>query len=54
MERPVVATDAHYDSDTSAIYRNIIMAGQGYKDAENGQGALSEDHRRDDGGICIS
>ncbi len=39
MERPVVATtDAHYDSDTSAIYRNIIMAGQGYKDAENGQG----------------
>lgn len=39
MERPVVATtDAHYDRDTSAIYRNIIMAGQGYKDAENGQG----------------
>lgn len=39
MGRPVVATtDAHYDSATSAIYRNIIMAGQGYKDAENGQG----------------
>ena len=39
MGKPVVATtDAHYDRDTSAIYRNIIMAGQGYKDAENGQG----------------
>lgn len=39
LGKPVVATtDAHYDSDTSAIYRNIIMAGQGYKDAESGQG----------------
>lgn len=39
LGKPVVATtDAHYDSPTSAIYRNIIMAGQGYKDAENGQG----------------
>lgn len=39
LGKPVVATtDAHYDKDTSAIYRNIIMAGQGYKDAENGQG----------------
>ena len=39
MGKPVVATtDAHYDRDTSAIYRNIIMAGQGYKDAESGQG----------------
>jgi len=39
MGKPVVATtDAHYDSPTSAIYRNIIMAGQGYKDAESGEG----------------
>ncbi len=39
LGKPVVATtDAHYDSATSAIYRNIIMAGQGFKDAENGQG----------------
>ena len=39
MGKPVVATtEAHYDRDTSAIYRNIIMAGQGYKDAESGQG----------------
>lgn len=39
LNKPVVATtDAHYDQATSAIYRNIIMAGQGYKDAENGQG----------------
>ena len=39
LGKPVVATtDAHYDQDTSAIYRNIIMAGQGYKDAESGQG----------------
>lgn len=39
LAKPVVATtDAHYDQATSAIYRNIIMAGQGYKDAENGQG----------------
>ncbi|MGF6376214.1 DNA polymerase-3 subunit alpha (Gram-positive type) [Clostridiales Family XIII bacterium PM5-7] len=34
----VATTDAHYDEPESAIYRNIIMAGQGYKDAENGQG----------------
>lgn len=39
LGKPVVATtDAHYDSPTSAIYRNIIMAGQGFKDAENGEG----------------
>lgn len=39
LGKPVVATtDAHYDQATSAIYRNIIMAGQGYKDAESGQG----------------
>ncbi len=39
LGKPVVATtDAHYDSPTSAIYRNIIMAGQGFKDAESGQG----------------
>ena len=30
--------DAHYDEPESAIFRNIIMAGMGYKDAENGQG----------------
>lgn len=39
LGKPVVATtDAHYDEPDSAIYRNILMAGQGYKDAENGQG----------------
>ena len=39
LNKPVVATtDAHYDEPESAIYRNILMAGQGYKDAENGQG----------------
>ncbi len=39
MGKPVVATtDAHYDEPTSAIYRNILMAGMGYKDAEQGQG----------------
>ena len=39
LGKPVVATtDAHYDKPESAIYRNILMAGQGYKDAENGQG----------------
>ena len=34
----VATTDAHYDEPESAIFRNIIMAGMGYKDAENGQG----------------
>lgn len=34
----VATTDAHYDEPESAIYRNIIMAGQGYKDAEKGRG----------------
>lgn len=39
MGKPIVATtDAHYDEPESAIYRNILMAGMGYKDAENGQG----------------
>ncbi|XVG94826.1 PolC-type DNA polymerase III [Eubacteriales bacterium KG127] len=39
LGKPVVATtDAHYDEAESAIYRNILMAGMGYKDAEQGQG----------------
>ncbi len=39
MGKPIVATtDSHYKDPASAIYRNILMAGQGYKDAENGQG----------------
>ncbi|MCI7146014.1 MAG: PolC-type DNA polymerase III [Clostridiales bacterium] len=37
--KPVVATtDAHYGEPGDAVYRNILMAGMGYKDAENGQG----------------
>ena len=37
--KPVCATcDAHYFDPEEAIYRNIIMAGQGYKDAESGEG----------------
>ena len=39
LGKPVVATtDAHYQDESAAIYRNILMAGQGYKDAENGTG----------------
>ena len=39
LGKPVVATtDAHYDEPESAIYRNILMAGMGFKDAEKGQG----------------
>lgn len=39
LAKPVVATtDAHYDEPESAIYRNILFAGQGYKDAEDGEG----------------
>ncbi len=39
LGKPVVATtDAHYDEPESAIYRNILLAGMGFKDAENGQG----------------
>ena len=38
-DRPVCATcDAHYFDPEEAIYRNILMAGQGYKDAESGEG----------------
>ena len=37
--KPIVATtDAHYDEPESAIYRNILLAGMGYKDAANGRG----------------
>lgn len=37
--RPVVATcDAHYINKGDAIYRQVIQAGQGYKDAESGEG----------------
>ena len=37
--RPVCATcDAHYFDPEEAVYRKIIMAGQGYKDAESGEG----------------
>ncbi len=37
--KPVVATcDAHYIEEREALYRRIIMAGQGYKDAERGEG----------------
>jgi len=39
LGKPVVATtDAHYDEPESAIYRNILMAGMGFKDAESGEG----------------
>ena len=39
LGKPVVATtDAHYDEPESALYRNILFAGQGYKDAESGEG----------------
>lgn len=39
LDMPVAATtDAHYDEPESALFRNILMAGMGYKDAENGQG----------------
>ena len=37
--KPIVATtDAHYDEPESAIYRNILLAGMGFKDAANGRG----------------
>jgi DNA polymerase-3 subunit alpha (Gram-positive type) len=39
MGKPVVATcDAHYTDPEEAIYRKILMAGQGYKDIEGDQG----------------
>ena len=34
----VATTDAHYDEPESAIYRNVIMGGMGFDNAENGQG----------------
>lgn len=37
--KPVAATcDAHYLEEEDAIYRKILMAGQGYKDVEEGAG----------------
>jgi len=42
LGKPVVATtDAHYDEPESAIYRNIIMMGKGFKDAENEEASAS-------------
>ncbi len=39
LGKPVCATtDAHYDEPDSAIYRNILLYGMGFKDAENGEG----------------
>ncbi len=39
LGKPVVATcDAHYAQPEHAIYRQILMAGQGYKDVEDGAG----------------
>ncbi len=39
FNKPVVATcDVHYIKEREALYRRILMAGQGYKDAENGEG----------------
>lgn len=36
-DKPVVATtDAHYMEQEEAVYRNILMAGMGFKDAEDG------------------
>ncbi|MDO4868857.1 MAG: PolC-type DNA polymerase III [Bacillota bacterium] len=37
--KPVCATcDSHYFDPEDAVYRKILMAGQGYKDAESGEG----------------
>ena len=37
--KPVVATcDAHYFDEEEALYRQILMAGRGYKDAESSEG----------------
>ncbi|MBR6014828.1 MAG: PHP domain-containing protein, partial [Firmicutes bacterium] len=39
LGKPVVATtDSHYAEPEDAIYRNILMAGMGFKDAEDGEG----------------
>ena len=39
MGKPVVATcDAHYATQEEALYRKILMAGQGYKDIEGDKG----------------
>lgn len=39
LDIPVVATtDSHYKEPEDAVYRTIIQAGQGYKDAEDNKG----------------
>ena len=37
-KRVVATTDSHYTEPDDAIYRNIILAGMGFVDAENGEG----------------
>lgn len=37
-KKVVATTDSHYENEEDAIYRNIIMAGMGYEDAESGEG----------------
>jgi len=49
LGKPVVATcDAHYAEPEEALYRKILMAGQGYKDIEGDKGL----HLRTNGGNC--
>ena len=37
-KRVVATTDSHYTEPDDAIYRNIVMAGMGFEDAESGEG----------------
>ncbi len=37
-KKVVATTDSHYTEPDDAIYRNILMAGMGFEDAESGEG----------------
>ena len=55
FKKPVVATcDVHFMDPQDEIYRRIIMAGNGFSDADKSGPSLSSYHRRDAGGIFLS
>ncbi|MCQ2554641.1 MAG: PolC-type DNA polymerase III, partial [Clostridia bacterium] len=37
-KKVVATTDSHYENSEDALYRNILMAGMGFEDAEEGEG----------------
>ena len=54
FHKPVVATcDVHFLNPEDEVYRRIIMAGKGFKDADEQAPLYLSDYRRDAGGIRV-